>query len=119
LLEGNSGAPWRESVFAEMQMTTHLVRTPQYKYVKFYKKSGDFERPFLTASGEPAVFSPARAAEYQAYGYSLLFDLRDDPWEMRNLAEEARFAGVVKAHDEILRRDFEAKFIPGRHYDRN
>ena len=60
---------------------------------------------------------------YTAEGRCYRIDLRLRPdgrtGEIRKLAEEARYAGVVKAHEEILRRDFEAKFIPGRHYDRN
>lgn len=119
ILENAGGAPWRDRLFAEMQMTTHLVRTARYKYAKFYKKSGDFEKPFLSSAGEPAVYSPARAAEYHVHDYRLLFDMQEDPWEMRNLAAESRYAGVLAEHDRMLRQDFEAKIIPGRHYDRN
>jgi choline-sulfatase len=119
LVEESAGTPWRDSLFAEMQMTTHLVRTARYKYVKFYKKSGDFEKPFLSTAGEPAVYSPTLLPGYQKHDYCLLFDIEADPWEMRNLAADSRYAGILSDHDRILRQEFESRIIPGRHFDRN
>jgi len=57
---------WREFAVAEANITGRMVRTPEYK--------------LITYKGE----SP-----------ELLFDMRRDPWEMKNLAGEARYADTV------------------------
>lgn len=72
LLEGQT-PPWRDALVCEWQRVGRIVRTPQYKLVTY----GD----------EPAL---------------QLFDLRADPWEMTNLAGEARFQDVIRAHARVL-----------------
>ncbi|MCL4401962.1 MAG: sulfatase-like hydrolase/transferase [Acidobacteria bacterium] len=118
LVEGR-GTPWRDSVFAELQLTTHIVRTGRYKYVKFYKSTRDFEKPFLTDSGEASIFDPARVNRFQVHDYCMFYDMEKDPWEMNNLADDPAFAGEIRAHDKLLREQYEARILAGRHYDRN
>ncbi|MCL4401964.1 MAG: hypothetical protein M1436_04770, partial [Acidobacteria bacterium] len=109
----------RDSVFAELQFTTYIVRTARYKYVKFYKSSGNFEKPFLTDSGEATAFDPARTTRLQVHDYGRAHDMEKDPWELNNLAEDPAFAGEIRAHDKLLGEQYEARILPGRHYDRN
>jgi len=65
LAEGKS-KEWREFVVSECLISGRMLRTPEYKLVAFK------DDPVLQ-----------------------LFDMRNDPWEMTNLAEEARHAGTV------------------------
>lgn len=118
VLEGKR-TEWRDSVFAELRLTTHIVRTLQYKYVKFYRSSGNFERPFLTASGQPSVFVQGRGSDYRVHAYRMLYDVQKDPWEMHNLAEDTRYDAELRAHEQLLRDEYESRLIPGQHYDRN
>lgn len=68
LLEGRSGAPWREFLVAETQRAGRMIRTPEYKYIAY--------------KDDPAT---------------QLFDLRSDPGELTNLAAEAAHADTVRA----------------------
>ena len=72
LLEGRQ-AGGRDHLVSEWQREGRIVRTPRHKLVTF----GD----------EPAV---------------QLFDMQQDPWEMTNLAEEARYADVIADHRRML-----------------
>jgi arylsulfatase A-like enzyme len=72
LLEGRP-MPWRDYLVCDWKAEGKIVRTPQYKLV--------------TYGGEPQV---------------QLFDLQQDPWEMTNLASEARFAATIKTHQRRL-----------------
>ena len=65
LVEGRA-QEWREFIVSECNITGRMLRTPEYKLVE-YKDDPVFQ----------------------------LFDMRDDPWEMNNLAEEARHAGTL------------------------
>jgi choline-sulfatase len=74
LVEGRR-VEWREFVAAEMQQVGRMVRTDRYKYVR-----------------------------YRDDPVEQLFDMRADPWEMRNLADEAVYAGDVARHRRLLDR---------------
>lgn len=72
LLTGKA-VDWRDHLVCEVQETGRMVRTARYKFVRY--------------AGDPVV---------------QLFDMLEDPWETRNLAEEARFADTVRDHDRLL-----------------
>ena len=80
LVEGKAG-DWREFVVSEMHITGRMVRTPEYKFVAY--------------KGEDV---------YQ------LFDMRSDPWEMSNLAAEAKYASLVTDLKKRLD-DWESRLI--------
>ena len=65
LVEGKS-REWREFVVSECLISGRMLRTPEYKFVAFK------DDPVLQ-----------------------LFDMRSDPWEMTNLAEDARHASTL------------------------
>lgn len=65
LAEGRS-TEWREFIVSECLITGRMLRTPEYKFVAF--KDDPVEQ---------------------------LFDMRTDPWEMHNLAEESKHAGTA------------------------
>jgi choline-sulfatase len=67
LLEGRSDAPWREFLVSDTFRTGRMVRTPEYKYIAY--------------AGDPAT---------------QLFDLRSDPGELKNLADDADKADTVR-----------------------
>ena len=81
LLEGNNAA-WREFVSSEHHVTGRMLRTEQYKYVRY--------------EGDPV---------------EQLFDMKSDPWEMNNLYREARCAGVLADHRKLLA-EFQARLRP-------
>ena len=72
LLEGRDVA-WRDAVAAEAAVTGRMIRSRQYKYI--------------TYEDDPTT---------------QLFDMQNDPWETRNLAGEAKFAGVLEDHRKLL-----------------
>lgn len=55
----------------------------------------------------------------QVEDHCMLYDVRSDQWEMNDLSKETRFADEVRAHDRLLREQYESEMIPGRHFDRN
>jgi len=72
LLEGRP-AEWREFVVADVQVVGRMLRTAQYKYVRY--------------QGDPV---------------EQLFDMEADPWETANLFDQARYAQVVGDHRKLL-----------------
>ncbi len=119
LVSGDTPTPWREHVYAEMQHTGRMVRTARYKFVKFYRFSKKPDKPFLLADGTATQFVPGHGADYQDIPVRLLFDMKKDPWETRNLWGDPRYADILAEHERILRGEYEAKLIPGTHFDRN
>jgi arylsulfatase A-like enzyme len=79
LLEGQNVA-WREFVVASSAITGRMVRTADYKYIAY--------------SDDPT---------------DQLFDMKDDPWETKNLAGEAEHASIVADHRKLLA-EYEAPF---------
>ena len=77
LLETNSASatavPWRDHLIGEFRQAGRFVRTDRYKYVQF--------------KGDPV---------------EQLFDLREDPWETRNLYKETPLADVLARHRNLL-----------------
>lgn len=72
LLEGRR-VEWREFVVAEVQHVGRMIRTERYKYVEY--------------PGDPVV---------------QLFDMREDPWETRNLAVDGGADELVGDHRRRL-----------------
>lgn len=79
LAEGKAG-PWRDFVISHTGLDGRMIRTNGYK--------------LITYRNDPVL---------------QLFDMKNDPWETKNLAEEAACASVVKDHLKALN-EFEAKF---------
>ena len=90
LLEDNP-VDWREFVVAETHIIGRTVRTERFKYVRY--RDDPIEQ---------------------------LFDMKADPWEMLNLADQAKYADVLTAHRR-LQADWESRMevveptpMPGR-----
>ena len=73
IMEGKP-VEWRPCVVAEVQVTGRMLRTADHKYVKF--------------QDDPV---------------EQLFDMKNDPWETKNLAGESRCAAVLEEHRKLLR----------------
>ncbi len=114
LLEGDPAVEWREHAYAEFQRAGRVLRTPRFKYAKFYRRSNKELEPFLDASGATSAFDPARIGDFQVEDARFLFDLQADPWETKNLAGDPQFADVVRDHDRLLRDAWEKRLIPGQ-----
>ena len=72
LLEGDS-VTWREFVSSEHHITGRMVRSGQFKYVRY--RNDPVEQ---------------------------LFDMKSDPWETRNLYDDSRYADVLADHRRML-----------------
>jgi arylsulfatase A-like enzyme len=64
---------WREFVSSEHHIDGRMLRTEQYKYVRY--------------AGDPV---------------EQLFDIKADPWEMDNLYDDPKLAGAVRDHRKML-----------------
>jgi arylsulfatase A-like enzyme len=74
--------PWREFLGSEHQVVGRMLRTARYKYVHY----------------------PDDPVEQ-------LFDMQADPWEMKNLYQESRLAGVLADHRRMLA-EWQARLDP-------
>jgi len=81
LLEGKP-TEWRDHLVCDWKTEGKIVRTPQYKLVSY--------------ANEPKL---------------QLFDMQQDPWEMTNLAGEARFASTIQEHQRLLQ-EWNARMEP-------
>ena len=72
LLEGRA-TEWREFVVADVQVVGRMLRTAQYKYVRY--------------QGDPV---------------EQLFDMQADPWETANLYDQAQYGDVMARHRKLL-----------------
>lgn len=83
LLEGKAPQEWREFVVSEHHNDLgRMVRTADWKYVHY--KNEPIEQ---------------------------LFDMKNDPWEMKNLYDDPKYAEVMQAHRKRLE-EWEGKMIP-------
>jgi choline-sulfatase len=81
LVEGKS-IRWRDFVAAESFVNGRMIRTEDFKYIMY--------------KGDPI---------------EQLFDMKNDPWEIKNLATEGRYASILEDHRKILAK-WEAKLKP-------
>ncbi len=72
LLEGKP-TTWHDFVAAEVAITGRMIRTADYKYIAY--------------EGDPV---------------EQLFDMKNDPWETKNLAGEPRCASALADHRKLL-----------------
>jgi len=72
LLEQGS-TPWRDFLVTEHHVVGRMVRTPQFKFVR-----------------------------YEDDPVEQLFDLEADPWEMHNVYHDARYADALADHRRLL-----------------
>jgi len=79
-LAENAAKPWRDFVVSHTGLDGRMIRTNGYK--------------LITYRNDPVI---------------QLFDMKNDPWETKNLAEGTAHASVVKDHLKTLD-EFEAKF---------
>ena len=80
LLERRAAA-WRDYLVTEHHQVGRMVRTARWKYVQY--------------EGDPV---------------EQLFDLKNDPWEMKNLYDDPQYADVVKDHRRRLK-EWESQMI--------
>jgi len=81
LLEGKR-TEWREFLGADCHQVGRIIRTADYKYVKY----------------------PEDPVEQ-------LFEMKKDPWETRNLYEEGRCGDILEDHRRLLK-EWEAQLTP-------
>ena len=94
LVEGRD-VPWRDFAYIESNYWARAIVSERFKYVMGYRPKP--EEDFLPPGPDP-----------DAIGLEQLFDLRDDPWETKNLAGDPNYAGALSGLRETLFR-FEAQ----------
>jgi len=118
-ITGMGPSPKRDHIILEFHSTGRVVRNAKYKYVKMYVNSGKPDTPFVRIdNNEPTAFVPRQQFNYKVDPKLLLFDMENDPWEMKNLATDPAYAKTVKQMDKLLTQ-WENSVKPGFHYDRN
>ena len=121
LIEQGSTDPatWRDNVYAEWQITGRMIRTKKYKYAMKYQYSGNLDKPYVRKTdGGHTEFIQGHGDEYVQLPNPLLFDIENDPWELKDLINAPGSAAIIEEHRRILR-EWEAILIPGHHFDRN
>ncbi len=121
LVETGETKETMDYAFAEFQHTGRVVRKGDFKYVKIYKYSGNPDQPFIrTGDGKPEKFIPCEgSSRYETLPNKLLFNLKEDPWELKDLSEDPAFSAKMGEMDTLLADEWEKKIIPGTHFDRN
>ena len=121
LLETGVTDDTMDYAFAEFQNTGRVVRKGDFKYVKVYENSGKNDLPFIRISdGMPEKFVRGNGnSRYKIKPDRLLFNLKEDPWEITNLATDPAYAGKINELDRLLAEVWEEKIVPGTHFDRN
>ncbi|MGQ8335468.1 sulfatase [Sunxiuqinia sp. A32] len=73
-----------------------------------------WDRPALTNLGENLISVQSKQYRYVMYpdGTSELYDFKKDPYEWHNLAEEKKYAPVIKEHQKYLPKTY-MKAVPG------
>ncbi len=92
LIEGKNIA-WREDVFLENLFTDQgyprheAVRGKEYKYIRYFSRENDRNKylPQLSINGEQPI-------------YEELFNLKEDPGEKKNLADNPEYAKILDSY---------------------
>ena len=121
ILEGKP-VKWRKNVFIELHEVGRVIRSDRYKYVMSYqmippKKRNKVNENYIMKDGKPSMFIRGEGKRFKRVPKTMLFDMKNDPWEMRNLAGNAKFADVIAEHEGILA-DYESRIIPGIEFTR-
>lgn len=121
LLEKGETSDQMDFAVAEFQHTGRVVRKGDFKYVKIYKYSGMPDQPFVRlVDGKPEKFQPcAGSSRYETLPNRLLFNIKEDPWEQKDLSNDLAFSVKMNELDLLLAEEWEKKIIPGTHFDRN
>ena len=121
LLEKGETSDLMDFAVAEFQHTGRIVRKGDFKYVKIYKYSGMPDQPFVRQEdGKPEKFQPcAGSSRYETLPNRLLFNIKEDPWEQKDLSNDLAFSVKMNELDLFLAEEWEKKIIPGTHFDRN
>ena len=121
LLEGKP-VEWRNSLFVELKEVGRVIRSDRYKYVMSYegapkKKGRVVNENYLTTDGNTTAFLPGDTQRLKRDEQAMLFDMKNDPWETRNLIDDPRHQAVAEQHEAMLA-DFESALIPGTEFTR-
>lgn len=121
LLEKGETSDQMDFAVAEFQHTGRVVRKGDFKYVKIYKYSGMPDQPFVRlVDGKPEKFQPcAGSSRYETLPNRLLFNIKEDPWEQKDLSNDLAFSVKMNELDLLLAEEWEKKIIPGTHFNRN
>jgi len=120
-IEGKPSEAAFETAIMEFKHIARIVRHKDFKYVKYYEFSGKQDEPFVRKSdGKAEKFVPCEGRErYRDSNRYLLFNIKEDPWETKDLSKDPDYKDKIREMDDILIEKFEQVIEPGYHYDRN
>lgn len=121
LLEGKP-VEWRNSVFMELREGGRIIRSERYKYVMCYEtapqqKGKPVNKNYLTTDGKATMFLTGDTQRLKRVEQAMLFDMKNDPWESRNLIDDPQFKSVIEEHEAMLA-EYESTLIPGTEFTR-
>lgn len=120
LLETGKTEMVMDTAFMEFQWTNRIVRKGDFKFIKYYQKGADNDKPFIRKSdGGEEKFQACDGRVRYKEGQKLLFNIKEDPWETKDLINDPNYLNIAENLEKILAEDWEMKVIPGTHFDRN
>lgn len=120
IIEGKKTLKKRNLAITELKQTIRILRHGNYKYVRFYKSSSRSD--LISGRTEPnaeTIIPDRNSVKLEKTGLIMLFDIKNDPWETKNLAHEADSSEIIAKMDETLANEFESVVIPGAIDPRN
>jgi arylsulfatase A-like enzyme len=120
-LEGKADQAAFETAIMEFKHIARIVRHRDFKYVKYYEYSGQQDEPFVSKKdGKAEKFTPGTGRDkYKDTGKRLLFNIKEDPWEINDLSKDPEYVSKLEEMDDVLVEKFESIIEPGTHFDRN
>jgi arylsulfatase A-like enzyme len=121
LLLNDNSSMVLDTAIIEFRHIARIVRKGDFKYVKYYEFSGDQDKPFIRKSdGQAEKFTPCVGRErYVESSKRLLFNLKEDPWETKDLSKNNNYHAIMEELELVLINQFELAVKPGSHFDRN
>ncbi len=101
LLRGESEEPIRDAVFAEHQAhalrdnTSRCIRTGRYKLIRNFDPGRTILKP-IDVDPQAVAEHVERPRRNGTRPFGQLFDLREDPWEERDLSGDPEYAEVFR-----------------------
>jgi arylsulfatase A-like enzyme len=110
-----------DTVIIEFRHIARVIRKGNFKYIKYYEYSGEYDKPFVGRSdGKAEKFNTCIGRErYKESGKKLLFNIKEDPWETRDLSKNSEYSAIIEELELVLINQFELAVKPGSHFDRN
>lgn len=119
LLEEQPTTKTFDTAITEYKRIGRVVRHGDFKYIKEYSTKGNIDKPYIRISdnAEEAFVACEGRLRYKENGVKLLFNIKNDPWEMKNLATDTRYKDKLEEMEQVLIA-WEKSLKPGKYFIR-